>query len=191
MALKFECNRAGLTRDADKVELTEKQRKNRRTSIIASAAGIAIITITMFIMSAINNGDTFLAEEKFKEIADAAILIYVEDIDSGLTELSAAKSVDVDELIRVIDKQIEADQVVLDYQMPDELKDYDEFFAGLQALCSDDIECLEPIRETLENGTTPSQALMHNLFAVRGQNYLWVLQEYAQMKIDDAVGSLF
>ena len=58
-------------------------------------------------------------------------------------------------------------------------------------LCSDDIECLEPIRETLENRTIPSQDLMHNLFAVRGQNYLWVLQEYAQMKIDDAMGSLF
>ena len=167
------------------------QTRDWKSTIIGTVIGLGIVIGVLFIPQLFGSKET-TPEDQFKTMANEALVVYFSDIDSALLELRATETLDdPNALIALINKQIAADQVVLDYEFTDEIAEYAEFYLGLKAMCKDDIECLEPIRQAIVDGLIPSQPMLYNLMAVRGQNYKWVLVEFAQMQIREAAGSFF
>ena len=167
------------------------QTREWKSTIIGTVIGLGIVIGVLFIPQLFGSKE-ITPEEQFKTMANEALVVYFSDIDSALLELRATETLDdPNALIALINKQIAADQVVLDYEFTDEIAEYAEFYLGLKAMCKDDIECLEPIRQAIVDGLIPSQPMLYNLMAVRGQNYKWVLVEFAQMQIGEAAGSFF
>ena len=167
------------------------QTRDWKSTIIGTVIGLGIVIGVLFIPQLFGSKET-TPEDQFKTMANEALVVYFSDIDSALLELRATETLDdPNALIALINKQIAADQVVLDYEFSDEVAEYAEFYLGLKALCEDDIECLEPIRQAIVDGLIPSQPMLYNLMAVRGQNYKWVLVEYAKMQVGEAAESFF
>lgn len=167
------------------------QTRDWKSTIIGTVIGLGIVAGAVFVPQLFSSKE-ITPEEQFMTMANEALVVYFSDIDSALLKLRATETLDdPDALIAIIDKQVAADQVVLDYEFTDEVAEYAEFYLGLKAMCKDDIECLEPIRQAIVDGFIPSQPMLYNLMAIRGQNYKWVLAEYAKIQIGEAAGSFF
>lgn len=163
------------------------------TNAIAIIIAVAIIGIPSLIyMARMNRGEAAPVKEQYLSDASMATIGYSMDILDILMNIRNTKTLTESErerLYELIDKQIEADEIILEYDAA-ELEDYAEFHAGLCGLCEDDITAVESIRECIERNEIPSQELQSNYVKLRGQNYLWVLEtiggEYVEMFMEKA-----
>lgn len=179
-------------RDAQYKEFWHRE---RITYAIICIIIILVLGIPISIrMARINRGETVLVKEQYLSDATMASTGYSLDILDILLDIRNTKTLteeDREKLYELIDKQIEADEAILAYDMT-ELEDYAELHAGLCSLCKDDIKAVKSIRTCIEKNEIPSQELQSNYVKLRGQNYSWVVEtiggEYLEMAVEDAFG---
>lgn len=145
-------------------------------------------------MARINRGEIVLPKEQYLGDASMAANGYSLEILNILLDIRNTKTLSEDDrekLYELIDKQIEADEIILSYDMK-ELEEYAELHAGLCSLCKDDIKAVQSIRACIEKNEMPSQELQSNYAKLRGENYSWVLatisEEYIGMSVESAFG---
>lgn len=110
-------------------------------------------------------------EQKNLHAAKATIDNYAVDISiiiQGIWSTGGLTEEDKFRLYSLIDVQIEADQVILAYDMTG-LDGYERLHIGLQNLCRDDIAVLQQIKAVIEAGPLPSQELQINYASLRAK----------------------
>lgn len=165
------------------------------TNVIALIIAAIVLGIPISIqMARINRGEIVLPKEQYLGDASMAANGYSLEILNILLDIRNAKTLSEDDrekLYELIDKQIEADEIILSYDMK-ELEEYAELHAGLCSLCKDDIKAVQSIRACIEKNEMPSQELQSNYAKLRGENYSWVLatisEEYIGMSVESAFG---
>lgn len=166
----------------------------RCTSLVAAIIvvmifGVCALCVNRFSLLTYESSDN----QEYLFAAKAATNDYTVDISKILIDVCNAKNLtqkNKELLYDLIQAQVEADQVILAYDMTG-LDDYQALHAGLQSLCRDDIETLQRIKATIEDGLVPSQELQRNYYGLRGENYLWVINEVAQEFVIHAVKTAF
>ena len=158
--------------------------KHRKRPVPVAAVIIFVLIIGINAFS-VNRCSVFIGEssdeQEYLFAAKAAISDYAVDISKILLDICNTRTLteeDRERFYGLIDMQIEADEAILDYDMAG-LEDYQMLHTGLQSLCKDDIMALQRIKKTLEDGLVPSQELQRNYVSLRGENYLWVIEDVA------------
>lgn len=151
----------------------------------ALALLIAFAVICAFAAPSIrSNAD----EAQFKNMAYDALVTYAQDLQRELILVQSSGSLEGHEyVIDLIERQLELDERVANYRLPDTLSDYDALATELTSLCTADQRCLQTIYKEVESGNAPSRAMVENYCAIRGRNYLRVLEELASTYANDFV----
>lgn len=175
------------------------QKKFERQERIASA--IAVVIAIVFLgggplgawMLSPSKGEAVDAKNTYLDQAKMAVMGYAIDISNDLLKIKTTKTLTEEEkenLYILLDAQLEADQMILDYDITG-LEDYEELHAGLCSLCADDMRMIQKIKDSIENGLVPSQELLQNYVSLRGENYSWVLEKLGQEDVGEALESAF
>lgn len=170
-----------------------------RQERIASAIAV-VIAIVLFgggplgaWMFSPSKGEAVDAKNTYLDQAKMAATDYAIDISNALLKIKTTKTLTEEEresLYILFDAQLEADQMILDYDITG-LEDYAELHAGLCSLCADDMRMIQKIKDSIENGLVPSEELLQNYVSLRGENYLWVLERLGQENVGKALESAF
>ena len=184
--------KAGLT-DARRVQTGSfsAYRREQRIAFIAAIIIVAgFIGIFAFVASRYPTYvDDSLVEQNYIYAAAEATNVYAVDISNALSEICNTGTLteeDKEWFYSLIDRQIEADEVILAYDMTG-LDDYQVLHSGLQSMCKDDIEALQRIKDAIEAGFVPSRELQNNYVSIRGANYLWLVKDVDEKLIEISV----
>lgn len=167
-------------------------RAERKLNIIAIAVSIVLFAVG-FAIAFKHNFQEPNKEEQYLQLADDVTHGYSEDIITAMIRIEDSHTLSDDErkwIYDLFDRQIEADQRILDYDMT-ELDEYLELHAGLCGLCEDDIMMIQKIKESLENDIVPSRELQREYASLRGENYMWVLIKIAEESLQQTVDAFF
>lgn len=175
----FHWLKAGLT-DAKYIRagMSETYRREQRKSSIYAV----VIVIVFFAVNygiGLGIGKDPADEQAYLNVAKAAASDYSVDIAKTLSNICMTKTLtdeEKEEFYAMIDLQIEADQTLLNYDIS-QLDDVQELHAGLCSLCEDDIDVLRRLQTMIDAGYVPSEELKKNYVSLRGERYLWVMQE--------------
>lgn len=156
------------------------KRNQKRTALVVAIIVVMIIGVGILYT---DSNSTLTGElsgdQGYLFAANIAANDYAMDISKILADIYNTKTLTIENkefLYDLIEAQIEADQIIITYDMTG-LDDYQALHAGLQSLCRDDIEALQRIRTTIEDGLVPSQELLINYISLRSENYFWVIDE--------------
>lgn len=167
-------------------------RAERKLNVIAIAVSIVLFAVGLPI-AFIRNYQEPSKEEQYLQLAEDVTHGYSEDIITAMIHIEDSHTLSDGErkwIYDLFDRQIEADQRILDYDMT-ELDEYLELHAGLCGLCEDDIIMIQKIKESLENDIVPSRKLQREYASLRGENYMWVLIEIAKESLQQTLEAFF
>lgn len=155
------------------------QRMQRKSMIIAVV--IVAVYFTLFLGIAFKSGiaDKLPNKPVYLVVAKAVTVDYAADITQTILDIETTGTLtdaQKEQLYTLIDLQMEADQMLLDYDIS-QLDDYQELHAGLCSLCKDDMEALKRLRAAIDEGFIPSKELQKNYASLRGEQYLWAIQK--------------
>lgn len=139
-----------------------------------------------------SRGEIVNPEVQYITTVAEAVFVYSQDIPIKLQRLVLTKTLTVEEmeeLNRIIDEQIAADRKILGYDM-EKLENYAELHMGVRNLCNDEVEILQQIKSSINRGMVPSYELWQNYVSLRGENYLWVLEEFAKIFTEMSVENI-
>lgn len=170
------------TAGGKKDDYKEYNLQNRIMVAISIAIAVTVLGIPISIgLARMDRGETVVPEEQYLEKASMAVSGYSQDITVRLQKIVRTKTLtdeEREELYELFDKQMDADRKILECEM-DGLESYAELHMGICGLCSDDIRVLQQIQDSINEGVVPSGELMRNYASIRGENYLWVVDELA------------
>lgn len=175
----FHWLKTGLT-DAKYIRtgMSETYRREERKSSICAAVIVAVFFAINFGIGLGIGGDPS-DEQAYLNTAKAAASDYSVDIAKTISNICMTRALtdeEKEEFYALIDLQIEADQALLNYDIS-QLDDFQELHAGLCDLCEDDIDALRRLQAMIDAGYVPSEELKKNYVSLRGERYLWVMQE--------------
>ncbi len=153
------------------------------------AVSVWLAAVVLVIVAALTGYGFYLAsagemdETAYLSAAKAAVSDYAEQITSAVQDIRTdgiLTEEDRERLYGLLRAQAEADRAVLDMDPAalEELEDMKALHAGLCSLCTDDLAALKRIQAALEAGQAPSQELLDHYIRLRGENYLWIMQEF-------------
>lgn len=173
--------KAGLTAPKNsRADISESYKRVQRKSTILAAV-IAAAFFAAGLGPSLMNGGALKPSDKqaYLNAAKAAAVDYAVDISQMISDIGTTGTFTEEQKARLyalIDLQIEADQTLLKYDIS-QLDDYQEMHAGLCGLCKDDMDTLQRLRAVIEEGSIPSKELQKNYASLRGERYLWTIQE--------------
>lgn len=173
--------KAGLTAPKNSsAGMSESYKSLQRKSTMFSAVIVAAFFALCLGPSLMNGGAQEPSDRQmYLNAAKAAAVDYAVDITQTISDIGTTGTFteeQKEQFYALIDLQIEADQTLLNYDIS-QLDDYQEMHAGLCALCKDDLEALKRLQAVIDEGLIPSKELQKNYASLRGERYLWAVQE--------------
>ena len=138
-------------------------------TLVATLTVVIIIAVAVFCANLITGQS--LDNQKYLFTAKAAAsdyAVYISNILWDICDTKTSTEGRGELLYALIQAQIEADQVISDYDIAG-LEDYQALHAGLQSLCRDDIKAIERIRikDAIYNDMTHFRELQRNYICIR------------------------
>lgn len=158
---------------------TKYKRVQQKSTIFAAMIVAAFFAVCLGTSSITNGALNPSDKQAYLNAAKAAAVDYAVDISQTISDIGTTGTFTEEQKARLyalIDLQIEADQTLLKYDIS-QLDDYQEMNAGLCGLCKDDMDTLQRLRAVIEEGSIPSKKLQKNYASLRGERYLWTIQE--------------